>query len=269
VNFVSYAQLVKDVHAWSQELPKVDLILGVPRSGLLVANILALHRNIPVQTVRSYFEGLIPSGGRRLELGAIRRVLVVEDSVYTGHSIEAAKEMLKDTVVYGAVYVAPGKEGLVDFYHKTVEMPRIFEWNLYHSKTFSESCVDLDGVLCRDPTSRENDDGLRYENFINIVTPKVIPTVVIDRIVTARLERYRGATAKWLNKHNIRYRKLHMLDLPTGAERRRLKAHVPFKMRIYKESDAPLFVESSYYQARAIAECADRPVLCTDTMEML
>ena len=53
--FVSYAQLVKDVLAWSEKLHRnLDLIVGIPRSGMLPASILALHRNIALSDVDTF-----------------------------------------------------------------------------------------------------------------------------------------------------------------------------------------------------------------------
>ena len=47
MNFVSTRQMIEDVWAWSSLLPD-DLVAvaGIPRSGLLPAVHLALHRNI-------------------------------------------------------------------------------------------------------------------------------------------------------------------------------------------------------------------------------
>ena len=55
----------------------------------------------------------------------------------------------------------------------------------------------------------------------------------------------------------------------TAAERRRAARHGAWKGRIYAESGAPLFVESSLHQAQRIAAEAKRPVLCVETMTLL
>lgn len=60
-----------------------------------------------------------------------------------------------------------------------------------------------------------------------------------------------------------------MLDLPSAAERRRLKAHAPFKADIYAARPETLFVESNWRQAQEIAERADKPVICTENDVLL
>ena len=60
--------------------------------------------------------------------------------------------------------------------------------------------MDFDGVLCRDPTEEENDDGDKYRYFIANVEPIFKPSVEIGWIVTSRLEKYRDLTENWLKK---------------------------------------------------------------------
>jgi len=42
----------------------------------------------------------------------------------------------------------------------------VFEWNALHHSNPERFCVDIDGVLCRDPTEAENDDGESYLEFL-------------------------------------------------------------------------------------------------------
>lgn len=56
MNYRSIVNLNSDIKKWIPELPNgLDLIVGIPRSGLLVANLLALHLNLHITNV----EGLI------------------------------------------------------------------------------------------------------------------------------------------------------------------------------------------------------------------
>ncbi len=126
-----------------------------------------------------------------------------------------------------------------------------------------------DGVLCLDPTETENDDGPAYLSFLQTARRLSSPTQVIGHLVTSRLERYRPETEAWLKQHDIRFGKLHMLDVPTAAERRRLNLHGRFKTGIYRGlDDALLFIESEPDQAREIAESSGKPVLCFATQEL-
>ncbi|MFD2137622.1 hypothetical protein ACFSLT_24910 [Novosphingobium resinovorum] len=123
-------------------------------------------------------------------------------------------------ITFAAVYGVPGKSGGADFVFETVPEPRVFEWNVLHHPIVSRSCFDIDGVLCVDPTERENDDGARYLNFLASAVPLHRPRREIAMLVTSRLEKYRAPTEDWLDRHGVRYGQLRMLDLPDAAARR-------------------------------------------------
>ena len=124
------------------------------------------------------------------------------------------------------------------------------------------SCVDLDGVLCIDPTPEQNDDANNYREFIRTAKPKFIPKHKIKAIVTCRLEKYRTETEKWLKAHNIQYEHLYMLDLPDKATRQKLNMYGKYKADIYKQTKAVLFIESSPKEAIEIHSITLKPVYC-------
>lgn len=271
--YISYAELARDVAAWSEDLPRdIDVFIGVPRSGIIPATMLALHRNVRVSTVEEFRDGRIFRGGHRDQHKEVKKVMVIDDSLLSGRSIMAAGDELKHIthlqVLYGAVYVKPGSESPAWFFHRKLELPRIFEWNWLHHFWMHAACVDIDGVLCRDPTREENDDGLRYRKFLHTVPPRYIPTVQIHTLVTSRLERYRMDTEKWLHRHGVLYKNLIMHPAGTAKERRKLDNHAKRKANTYRHRDYQLFVESSERQAIEINTRTGKPVLCTDTMTM-
>ena len=60
-----------------------DLIVGVPRSGMFPANLLALYLNLPVTDIDSFRNGHIYQTGERgktFNMNNIHNVLVVDDS---------------------------------------------------------------------------------------------------------------------------------------------------------------------------------------------
>lgn len=60
MNYRSIVDLNSDIKKWISELPNdLDLIVGIPRSGLLVANLLALHLNLPLTDVEGLIENRI------------------------------------------------------------------------------------------------------------------------------------------------------------------------------------------------------------------
>lgn len=268
MKFVSYSQLAKDVIAWAQELDQdYDAVIGIPRSGMLVANILALHWNVKFADLESFVNGNFFIGGGRDLAREVKKVLVVDDSILSGKSISRAKKMCRGLpyeMDFGAPYIKFSMRAWK--HYKVVPLPRVFEWNVFNHYWLRRACVDIDGVLCRDPTQEENDDGVRYRNFLTSAPPRHIPRVEILSLVTSRLEKYRPETEAWLAKHGVKYQELHMLDLPSKAERIRRNAALGHKASVFENEKYSLFIESSDRQAKGIAALTKKPVLCTDTM---
>jgi orotate phosphoribosyltransferase len=283
VNYRSITDLNRAVQQWAGQLPQnIALVVGVPRSGFLAAMLLSLHRNLPVTDLDRFLEGRTLSIGARGS-AAFREftmyqdgvVLVVDDSVCTGSAIQQVKAKiaaagLSSHVQYGALYVTDESKTLVDYWHEVVRMPRVFEWNLmHHPWVLSNSCVDLDGVLCRHPSEQENDDGAFYEHFLTTVPPLIVPSCEIAWLVTCRLEKYRSLTEQWLQDNRIKYKRLLMRDFPDKASRQAAGDHAAFKALHYSTTKVSLFVESSLPQAVEIARLSGKPVYCIGTRQMI
>ncbi len=163
----------------------------------------------------------------------------------------------------------PGKEMAVDYYFEIVPLPRYFQWNILNHTTLEKACFDIDGVLCLDPTSEQNDDGEKYTDFILNAPPLFIPGSKIGTIVTSRLEKYRKETESWLKTNNVKYNDLVMLDLPDKAARQKSNSHAEHKAKTYISKPYVLFVESDISQAAEINRIAKKPVLCTENFEMI
>jgi uncharacterized HAD superfamily protein len=204
----------------------------------------------------------------------MRKVLVLDDSINEGAAMRAAREKIvmagiDAELVFAAVYGLPGGHREVDHVFESVPQPRMFQWNFMHHIFLERSCVDLDGVLCEDPTQEENDDGPAYLRFLRTAKPLQKPSRRISYLVSSRLEKYRALTQSWLAKNGIQYGKLIMLDLPSKRERQRRSAHAGFKADFYRASNTILFIESDYDQATKIAAASGKPVLCTETQKMV
>lgn len=274
MEYRSVADLTNDLLMNAYKLPSdLDMIVGIPRSGLLAANILALQLNLPLLDLDAFLEGRIPRVGRTVRSTmkwdggtTATKVLIVDDSILTGKSLVAVRDEVAARrpdaeVIYCAVYGSKPHHPEVDLCLATVNHPRVFQWNLMRHNVLDDACFDIDGVLCHDPTKDQNDDGPLYTEFLTSARPLLLPGVRIRHLVTSRLERYRTETEAWLRAHNIDYERLWMLDLPSAEERRRKGAHASHKASIYKETGASLFVESEDAQAQEIASLSQRPVL--------
>jgi uncharacterized HAD superfamily protein len=280
MNYRSLEDLNRHIVSGLHKIPVgTDLIVGIPRSGLLAANLLALHLNLPLTDIEGFTQGKILKSGERLKgyekpFGLYKRVVVMDDSVYTGAAMEAAKKKLAGLypdkeIFFAAIYVVPDALASVDFYFNVCPWPRVFEWNIMHHNLLEKCCVDIDGVLCKDPTEEENDDGVRYERFLAEAHPLFLPTKTIGYLVTNRLEKYRAHTEAWLAKHNVKYNKLIMCDLPSKEARLKANNHGGFKASVYTQYNGFLFIESSRGQAQQIANLSGKPVYCVDSRRMV
>lgn len=281
LNYRGLADLERRLQDIALKLPSsIRLVVGVPRSGVLAASILALHLNLPFTDVNGYIEDRLLATGRRPSRpersdDGRPRVVVVDDSVLSGTQMQRTREELEaagksDGVLYTAPFVSVEAAPQVDLFGETVEMPRAFAWNiLHHPRLLGRSCVDIDGVLCLDPSDEDNDDGLRYIDFVRDAQPLFLPSAPVKYIVTSRLEKYREGTERWLQENGVRYSELITLDLPDAATRRAQGAHAKHKAAFYAQSGTDLFIESDYAQSVEIAALSGRQVFSIDRREMV
>lgn len=276
MNYRSIRDLNHDIVTNLHKLPRdIDVVVGIPRSGMLVASIIALALNLPVAELGGFKRGhLIGSGTTRrrgaLDIGFsdVKHALVVDDSIHMGTAIRDAKEALHPLssdmrITYAVVYKHEGVTETDVIAFDDVPMPRAFEWNIFHHPIIREACVDIDGVLCLDPLDSENDDSSEYIRFLLNARRRCLPTQPIGHLVTSRLEKYRSQTESWLASNNVPYKKLVMLDLPDAKTRREQGAHGRFKGEYYRRVKSPLFIESEQHQAIDIARISGKDVLCT------
>lgn len=264
----------------------IDLIIGVPRSGMLCGLIVAEYLNAPIIDIDSFCAGIQPSGGLRLGLfnqsrpqKERRKVLVLDDTVFTGGSIKAIKEKLipfsdKEDFIYASIFLEGDGENEINIYLEDLRCFRrnanellLYEWNIFHQHPFvMESCMyDIDGVLCVDPPDDKNT--IAYESYIQNAVPLITPTGRIGTIVSYRLIKYWDVTDEWLKSHHITYNSLYLFDAQSREERNQSNiSPAQFKAEYYaRDRKARLFVESNDNQARQIYEITHKPVFCVET----
>lgn len=283
MNYRSVADLARTIRENLYKLPKdIEIVVGIPRSGMLAANLIALNLNLKITDVNGFLnDSLFQNGWTRhsrfsdlMKPSDACHILVVDDSIDSGRSLLTTKELIEKTdrrlkVTYCAIYATPRATKIADVYLEVIPQPRFFEWNILHRPFLSNCCLDIDGVLCMDPTDEENDDGGVYKNYLINARPLVIPSYPIGSLVTSRLEKYRKETEMWLKNHGVLYESLLMLDLPDAATRRRLGCHAAFKADIYRQlRDAKLFIESEPRQANEIAKLSGKHTLCFSTQQL-
>jgi len=188
---------------------------------------------------------------------------------FVREQVSKANLDMKFNIKYAAVYGFSTCAAKIDFWIMNCEQPRVFQWNYLNHFIVQQSCWDIDGLLCLDPTDEQNDDGIEYEKFLRNARPIMIPKYEILAIVTSRLEKYREPTEEWLSRHGVKYKELYMFDAATAEERRRMGMHAGFKAKVYKSlNSAYFFYESDRKQAIEISKLSGKPCFCTTTDEL-
>lgn len=136
-----------------------DLIVGVPRSGMFPANLLALYLNLPVTDIDSFRNGHIYQTGERgktFNMNNIHNVLVVDDSIATGDAMKKCREFLKDiehlyNVKYCVIYAVPLQINSVDYFFEIVDYPRFFQWNIMNHSILQKRVWTLTACFAQTP----------------------------------------------------------------------------------------------------------------------
>lgn len=260
----------------------VELVVGIPRSGMLPASIIALKLNIPLTDVASFLRNdELKKGSTRtykndhlVRAWDARKILLVDDSISSGNSMREAVDQIREayagTVVTLAAFAEKHNRDMVDVHFELVEQPRMFEWNIMHHPFLSQACVEIDGVLCVGPTREDQESESRYQSYLTDAAPLFVPSGEVGHLVTGRPEKYRAETEAWLERHDVRYGELHMMgSAPSRDGRRRHHVEAKFKARIFAK--LPLtrfFIEAQKQQAVEILSLTNRPVYCIETNEM-
>jgi uncharacterized HAD superfamily protein/hypoxanthine phosphoribosyltransferase len=250
-----------------------DVVVGIPRSGMIPAAIIATHLQMPLADVGGYAKGIVNGRGGK-GIATAERVLLVDDSVNQGRAMATAAAIVKQrarSVTRLAIFgpYKPEAAHAVDVAFADCPGPRVFAWNMAKHKRLGRWGMDFDGVLCRDNTNAENDDGPRYEAFVAGAEPLFLPRRPVGHIVTCRLEKYRAATEAWLQRHGVEFGQLHMMPFETKAERMAAGNRGGWKAGIVREIGVEMFIESCPKQAGIIARKAGVPVWCARTQEVI
>lgn len=274
------AAIRNNIHKISHD---VDFVIGIPRSGLMAGSMIAEFLNVPLIDVESFINGSKPNGGTRLSFNdkpKTNKVLVVDDTVFTGTSMNNVREKLSSfeyDFTFMCVFLEGYGESSIDIYLEDVRKYTnnfrtivLYEWNIFHHHNYImlRSMYDIDGVLCVDPPDERNTE--EYEKYIKNATPLFTPSVPVGAVVSYRLSKYQEVTEKWLKDNGIRYNSIFMFKGDSYEEREKsgISPEV-MKGLIYKNNpNMTLFVESDDWQAINIHQISGKPVLCIETNKL-
>lgn len=284
MKYITLNELTQTIRKNISKIPHdIDFIIAVPRSGMIVGSIISEYLNVPLVDITSYSHGGKPTGGNRLTLlkrTKTNKVLVVDDTTYSGDSMKRVKARLKDDkheLIYLCAYLE-GDDGKkeVDIYLEDVrkytkQFPNvIYEWNVFHHypHIMMRFIYDFDGVFCQDPPDERNQE--QYEQFIKNAKPLFVPSVPIGKIVTYRLIKYEAETVEWMHKHGLQCNNMIMFNAQSFEERAQMNIS-PAQMKAAAyiiDQNAILFIESEDRQAQEIYNLSKKPVLCIESNKL-
>ena len=283
MKYTSYEDLSDCIRRNAWKIPQdIDLIVGIPRSGLLAALMLSELIGKRCIDIDTFIGGREMSWGDRQKLRrteATSKVLILDDTVYSGRSMTAAREKLKHLkgkydFVFGCIYT-DGRHAKkhVDIFFEdmllTGEEKFLYEWNVFGQrvKYALYSMWDIDGLLCKNPPNDRNTE--EYEAYLPNAIPMVVPTMRVGALVTYRLEKYRSVTEAWLKAYGIDYGELFMFPALDRLTRKKSASPAQYKAEIYgRAAWAKIFYESDEKQAVRIHEMCGKPVFCYENGQM-
>lgn len=229
-----------------------DCVIGIPRAGLLFANIAAMKLGLPLSTPDNFVKGIVWSGWNKfVEKPEYKKVLLFNDDVTDGLELGACVNMLKEydptiLIETATLSMNPNLALEPDFHVFETFMPTVFEWSFIHHPIGRDTCVDLDGVLCKDEDRNQ---------------PYIIPRYSVKSILTARLESERENTESWLKRNGVKYETLVMRPVDeTGQIAYKIKRLNLMKPFWYWESNPEI--------AATLASATGIPILCIQDMKV-
>nr|AFV53193.1 WpaI [Providencia alcalifaciens] len=250
---------------------KITAIVGIPRSGMLAGSILALKLNLPLLSLDDWLNGEKGKHGKTRSLRNLDKephFLIIDDSINSGKSYLEALEKIKKHNMSNystcAIYSSIPNCNIVDHILEVLPLPRFFEWNMFHSRLVQKTMYDIDGVLCLDPTKKQQSSPALYNEFLRNAIPNILYTGEAYGITTSRLLTDKEQTETWLKRYGLKYKSINFSKYNTVDDRRNANDHGIQKGIIYKNSSAELFVESEKKQAIDIVKCSGKFVFCTE-----
>lgn len=271
MNYTSYNDLSIDIknnlHLIRDR--EFDLIVGIPRSGMIPAYMIALGLNVQCTSLPSFLNNEPLSHGITRKTKSkvtnpwdAKNVLLVDDSISTGKSLtlimESLPDHLKAKVTSSVIYSSKPVREEVNIIFRSKPNPRVFEWNFFHHPFVENACIHMDGIIFVEAPNEVKANEEKYVSYIKNVKANVIPSYKLHTVITDRLEKYRDDTAEWLRRHNINYDHLIMKNVASEEKKQDWMA------KYYKDSSAQYFIVKDSTRALKIKKESVKFVFCID-----
>ncbi len=275
LNAIGIEELHRSIIQGLRLLPRnVNIIVGATDNSLIAASILSLYLKRPMTDLVNFKQSRFISnctfddfGNNTESIAKADCILVVQESYFDIDDNSHLQREIRSKNSNASIFVASvfGPRNVSDdnqIVFRELNRRPDFSWNCMQNESLHNSCIDIDGVLCVDPVKDEDDDGPRYENFLRNANVLLKTSTELGWLVTCRLEKYRGLTEQWLHDNGIQYRELIMMNYDSLDDRLKSKSDHIYKAKVYNETGAVQFIESSERLARLISEEAGKPVTC-------
>jgi orotate phosphoribosyltransferase len=274
--FVRTEELISDTLKMIPKLGRIARVVGIARSGMLPASVIATNVGCELWSIDQRSGTLTPLGGGERTKTFVPvpegKTILIDDSTWTGTAMKQCRPIVEAQFKHVATAVVYSWNNpqchRVDFAQRPLGV-HYFEWNIEHVIWSNRVAWDMDGILCRDFTSNEDDDGERYLEAMRSMEPtKWCFASKPKAIISARLERYRSETAQWLDRHHVPTSSLALGPWVNRQARERSDV-ASWKADQLKKGRFRVYVESSSVLAQQIAIRTAEigwpvPVICTE-----
>lgn len=250
--FVTNARLMLDAQRLVSLLPpSIDAVIGIARSGLLPASLVAAQLHVPLYSASPNSPPILAGCGRRIEMDERQptHAAIIDDTTASGKQMRAVAALVRAAfpttrITTAVTYANPAARFGVDVAAAILPGPHYLEWNFWNCGHATHAAFDFDGILCVQGS----------------VDPLYLPRrKEVPLIVTGRSEASRAGSAAWLEKHAVKYHKMIMRPADVSDDEKDIAR---WKGRVYRTTDLKLFVESEPEQSELIAAVSGKPVLC-------
>ena len=279
IHYTSYLNLIDDIKNNIWKVPRdIDGIIGIERSGVIVANIISEYINVGVTSFNSFVNYTGENVKDLFNIHGVRQIntpkntgkyLVIDDTVSSGVRLNENMKLLKTKYPYFEfIVLVVYKDGANPAYMPDIVLSdqnvfdaNIYEWNLFNNFISYNTLYDFDGILCLDPPNDENTE--EYEAYLKNPTPRF--SINIHRnfpinICTYRLVKYSKETVDFIKKCGLIPGKVYMFNAETREERNKIAPYI-YKAHVYKNSTYSLFIESNDFEAQMIHQLTHKPII--------
>lgn len=278
MQYRSFADMNQTILRHRNLLPgTIDLVVGIPRSGLVAANFLSLAINSPLTDLAGLIEGRIFEAGSTKRTPNFeqanakdRVVVVIDDTIGSGRAFQAARRRIQEAkipgkFIYCAIYGEFSRYEGVDHIFEVIGSPALCEWNVMHDRSILKSAlVDFDTVLCQETHTNCALGNAHSIRSLDQSKPNHTPTRSIGTVVTSRPSAQKKCVERWLKEHGIEYNRLVLCP----SQDLNLPAHV-HKSKTYGSSDAVIFIGGGQKECSEIAQSTGKPVLSMEKQEII